>query len=83
MPSNKKEFYANVFVPLDISCILIHPHMFPIDIFTHVLNCDGNSWLASSHLEYFMNNMVNNNIFYEDMFMKTFSYTMKGEDGWD
>jgi hypothetical protein len=73
MNFNKIILYANVFFPLDLLYVSRCPHLCSIDIFTQVPKFDGNPWLASNHLEYFMNYVVNTNIFYEDLLMKTFA----------
>jgi hypothetical protein len=83
MSYRKREFHANVFVPLDILCIPRWPLMLHVDVFSHIPNFDGIPCLASSNIEYFMNYIINTNIFYEEILMKTFAYSMQGENAWD
>jgi hypothetical protein len=70
-------FYANVFVPLDLSFVPRCSLILFVGVSTHVPKFDGNPWLASDHLEYFMKYVVDTNIFYEDILMKAFSYSLQ------
>jgi hypothetical protein len=80
-PSIKGNFWENVFVPLDITCVLRYIYSLGGYI-THVPKFDKTPWLAPRCLEYFMNHVVTNNV-YEDILMKTFSYSMHGKIAWD
>jgi hypothetical protein len=83
MTSNKGDFWEYLFAPLDFPDVPLCPGELHFDTWiTHVQNFNGNIWVASRHLEYFMDYMVENNIVYENVFMKAFVFSMQGKDAW-
>jgi len=82
MASNKRIFWEDLFAPLDLSSVYLG-NICLATCTHHVPKFNGNSWLDSRNIAYFMDYVVENNIVYKNVLMKAFAFSKQGKDAWD
>jgi hypothetical protein len=65
-------------VPLDLPHVPKYSHLPVANIYVHVPKFDGSPWLVVNFLESFINYVIDTNIVFEDVLMKSFALSMQG-----